>query len=93
MRYPAVAGSFYPKHEDDLKDEIERSFKSKFGPGFIPTLDPEGPRAIGAAVNPHAGYMYSGPIGPAPSPPGIWWSGRGRFTRLSRWPRRPWAGR
>ena len=55
MRYPAVAGSFYPKHEDDLKDEIERSFKSKFGPGFIPTLDPEGPRAIGAAVNPHAG--------------------------------------
>ena len=62
MRYPAVAGSFYPKNIDDLKSEIENSFKSKFGPGYIPALDPKGPRAIKAAVNPHAGYFYSGPV-------------------------------
>ena len=62
MRYPAVAGTFYPKHDDDLVAEIERSFTSKLGPGYIPTLDPDGARAINAAVVPHAGLMYSGPV-------------------------------
>lgn len=62
MRYPAVAGTFYPKHDDDLIAEVERSFTSKLGPGSIPSLNPEGERTISAAVVPHAGLMYSGAV-------------------------------
>lgn len=62
MRYPAVAGSFYPKREDDLKAAIEDAFESKLGPGYIPTLDPEGPRTLKGYINPHAGVTYSGPV-------------------------------
>lgn len=46
MRYPVVAGSFYPESERELRDQLS-SFKSK-------ALD-----SIGV-VSPHAGYMYSG---------------------------------
>lgn len=49
VRYPAVAGQFYSKEEDVLKNEID---------GFLSKCDGR-TRTIGAIV-PHAGYMYSG---------------------------------
>ncbi|MDP8259267.1 MAG: AmmeMemoRadiSam system protein B [Candidatus Aadella gelida] len=49
VRYPAVAGQFYPKEEDALRIEID---------GILPECDGR-TRTIGAIV-PHAGYMYSG---------------------------------
>lgn len=58
MRYPAVAGQFYPLNKDDLIKEIESCFSHKLGPGMP---GPEGnERRIVSAVAPHAGFMASG---------------------------------
>ncbi len=62
MRYPAVAGQFYPKNEKALRNEIERCFTSTLGPGQVPKLNKDGPHKIAGAVVPHAGYPYSGPV-------------------------------
>lgn len=58
MRYPAVAGRFYPAEPEALSREIEHCFTHDLGPG-IPG-DPSGDRRISAAVCPHAGYRASG---------------------------------
>jgi len=58
MRYPAVAGRFYPADKSELLADIESCFLHEIGPGL-----PEhtgGERTISAAIAPHAGYMASG---------------------------------
>ncbi|MGE0014904.1 MAG: AmmeMemoRadiSam system protein B [Candidatus Methanomethylophilaceae archaeon] len=58
MRYPAVAGRFYPLKKEDLVRDIEACFRHRLGPGMP---GPEGSaRRIVSAVSPHAGYMASG---------------------------------
>ena len=55
LRYPAVAGRFYPGDADDLRAEAQ---------GYLQqTTSPTAPaaRAIGC-IAPHAGYMYSGHV-------------------------------
>ena len=58
MRYPAVAGRFYPSDRDELISEIERCFAHPLGPGMISKRD--GGRTIKGALVPHAGYACSG---------------------------------
>jgi len=58
MRYPAVAGRFYPADKNELLSNIKNCFLHELGPGL-----PEGigsKREISAAISPHAGYMASG---------------------------------
>ncbi len=58
MRYPAVAGRFYPLRKEDLVRDIEACFRHRLGPGMP---GPEGSaRCIVSALCPHAGYMASG---------------------------------
>ncbi len=54
IRYPAVAGSFYPENPDILSDRIKLHLAQA-------TLSstPHRPKAI---IAPHAGYIYSGAI-------------------------------
>lgn len=49
MRMPAVAGTFYPGHPDQLLNAVERF--------LVRTVDPVAATAI---IVPHAGYVYSG---------------------------------
>jgi MEMO1 family protein len=63
VRKPAVAGSFYPEVEAELRKAIESSYMNRLGPGRLPSREtvaaaPE----LKACVCPHAGYVYSGPI-------------------------------
>ncbi len=51
IRYPAVAGRFYPARPDDLRRDLR---------SYMP-LEAEKIRALGCVV-PHAGYMYSGHV-------------------------------
>ncbi|MGC9515574.1 MEMO1 family protein [Methanocrinis sp.] len=53
MRRPAVAGSFYPRHPDELREELEAAFSDAVGSETLP---------IRGAVVPHAGYIYSGAV-------------------------------
>jgi AmmeMemoRadiSam system protein B len=53
VRHPAVAGRFYPRDEDALRQEV-RSYLSQ-------TPEQEPVRALGC-IAPHAGYMYSGHV-------------------------------
>ena len=50
VRQPVVAGSFYPAGEDDLRREVLR---------LMPAARR---RKALAAISPHAGYVYSGPV-------------------------------
>jgi MEMO1 family protein len=61
VRKPAVAGSFYPAGEAELRAAIESSYLHRLGPGKLPRvgLDEQG---LKVCVCPHAGYTYSGPI-------------------------------
>ncbi len=61
MRRPYVAGSFYPREPQRLRQDIETCFKHTLGPGRLP-IEGYKPRTITAIVCPHAGYMYSGPV-------------------------------
>lgn len=56
IRAPAVAGEFYSLEKEMLKKEIESSFNHTLGPKSFKS------RKIIAAVVPHAGYIYSGPV-------------------------------
>jgi AmmeMemoRadiSam system protein B len=56
MRYPAVAGTFYPARERTLRRELENCFRT--GPG---RSRPEKGNRVKGLVSPHAGYTYSGP--------------------------------
>jgi AmmeMemoRadiSam system protein B len=53
IRYPAVAGQFYPGDARRLKDAVDKYLSDSRGESKKP------PKAI---VAPHAGYIYSGPI-------------------------------
>jgi hypothetical protein len=59
MRYPAVAGSFYPGTEEGLREEIQRLFGA--GPEeMVPRSERLGvPLGL---ILPHAGYIYSGAV-------------------------------
>jgi AmmeMemoRadiSam system protein B len=61
-RPPAVAGSFYPADRQELTDALAASFLDPRGPGKLPVGSVPGAPRIRAAVVPHAGYFYSGPI-------------------------------
>ena len=58
MRYPAVAGRFYPIDRNELSKIIELCFTHELGPGL--PEESSGERSICAAVSPHAGYVASG---------------------------------
>ena len=58
VRYPAVAGRFYPMDRDDLKEVIEHCFEHDLGPGALG--DTGHTREIKALMSPHAGYLASG---------------------------------
>ncbi len=52
MRFPAVAGQFYPRKPEDLKRQLDELFEG---------IAPEELTALGCVV-PHAGYTYSGSV-------------------------------
>ncbi|MBN2425464.1 MAG: AmmeMemoRadiSam system protein B [Calditrichaceae bacterium] len=54
IRYPAVAGMFYPGDENTLRKDINGYIKQ------VPQL--ENVKKIYGLVAPHAGYMYSGAV-------------------------------
>ena len=58
IREPCVAGQFYSDDPEELRQQIEDSFKSKFGPGFPEKK--KGKSKIKAIISPHAGYFFSG---------------------------------
>ena len=59
IRKPIVSGSFYADNFNELSEQINDSFNSKFGPGSLP-LSKRTKEIIGI-IAPHAGYPYSGP--------------------------------
>ncbi len=59
MRKPVVAGTFYPDNFDELSNQINDSFHSKFGPGALPVK--KRTKEILGIIAPHAGYQFSGP--------------------------------
>ncbi len=62
-RAPAVAGQFYPGGKAELARAVEGCFTDGRGPGAVPTPSAAaGRRTVRAAVVPHAGYPFSGPI-------------------------------
>jgi MEMO1 family protein len=62
LRRPAVAGMFYEGTAEALRAQVKYCFLHRFGPGKLPTVNPEGPRRILGLVCPHAGYVYSGAV-------------------------------
>ncbi|MEM7826128.1 MAG: MEMO1 family protein [Candidatus Aenigmatarchaeota archaeon] len=56
IRRPIAAGSFYNLSEEGLKKQIAECFSHKLGPKIIKKQE------FVAAVVPHAGYVFSGPI-------------------------------
>lgn len=60
MRYPRVAGQFYPADKEELRRQIEESFLHPIGPGSIPKMK-HGENLL-AVIAPHAGYVFSGPV-------------------------------
>jgi AmmeMemoRadiSam system protein B len=62
MREPAVAGMFYRRGRDILREQVARCFTHPLGPGKVPAVAKAGARRIKGAVFPHAGYEYSGPV-------------------------------
>jgi AmmeMemoRadiSam system protein B len=61
-RAPAVAGAFYPSDPGALRDAIASAFLDPRGPGKLPPASPTEGAELRAAVVPHAGYVYSGPM-------------------------------
>jgi MEMO1 family protein len=61
-RRPAFAGQFYPGEGAALTQLIEQNFLGPRGPGQLPVRHRSPDRHIRAAVVPHAGYIFSGPI-------------------------------
>ncbi len=61
-RLPAVAGSFYPDNEGELRTQIHQCFLHQLGPRTIPSIPTERNESLVGLVVPHAGYMYSGPV-------------------------------
>jgi len=61
-RPPAVAGQFYAADGRELARQVESCFTDPRGPGGLPARRRSTERRVVAAVVPHAGYPYSGPI-------------------------------
>ena len=61
-RPPAVAGQFYAGDGRELARQVEACFTDPRGPGALPPRHRSPTRRLVAAVVPHAGYPYSGPI-------------------------------
>jgi MEMO1 family protein len=61
-RPPAVAGQFYEGDGAALARQLESCFTDARGPGTLPTRQRSAGRTVRAAVVPHAGYVFSGPI-------------------------------
>jgi len=59
VRWPAVAGAFYPSDPVKLREAIIECFHHPLGPGRTP--QGKRPPSIVSVVVPHAGYIYSGP--------------------------------
>lgn len=57
-RKATFAGRFYPEDKETLLVEIEKSFRSRFGPGRLPGKRET--KKIYGCITPHAGYMFSG---------------------------------
>ena len=53
LRFPAVAGRFYPAEPNLLHDQIGQ---------FLAAVSIDEPRRPKALIVPHAGYVYSGPV-------------------------------
>lgn len=62
LRRAAVAGQFYPADGRELAKEVERCFLDARGPGSLPPRQRSSRRTLAAAVVPHAGLVYSGPV-------------------------------
>lgn len=61
-RTPVVAGTFYPRDPSALRAQLDACFLDPRGPGRLPGSAPRTAPSVRAAVVPHAGYMYSGPL-------------------------------
>jgi MEMO1 family protein len=61
-RLPAVAGSFYPDNDGELRTQIQECFLHRLGPGTIPSVPADLDENLVGLVVPHAGYMFSGPV-------------------------------
>jgi MEMO1 family protein len=61
-RLPAVAGSFYPDNDGELRTQIQECFLHRLGPGTIPSVPTSTDENLVGLVVPHAGYMFSGPV-------------------------------
>lgn len=55
MRYPAVAGSFYPAGEERLREEVKGCFRKGAGEPKFGVR-----KGLLGVISPHAGYVYSG---------------------------------
>jgi len=62
VRRPTQAGAFYEGTPDALKQQIEKCFTDKLGPGKLPKIAKTYPTKVIGLICPHAGYMYSGPV-------------------------------
>lgn len=62
VRVPSVAGQFYEGEKEALTTQIERCFSSELGAGAVEPGPGAPKEKVLAAVSPHAGYMYSGPV-------------------------------
>jgi len=56
IRLPVVAGMFYSSDPEHLKEQIEACFRHPLGPKDLKRKE------FAAAIVPHAGYPYSGPV-------------------------------
>jgi hypothetical protein len=59
IRYPAVAGQFYPGEAEQLKRSVEKYLAAAVRVADNVRANEQPPKAI---IAPHAGYIYSGPI-------------------------------
>ncbi len=57
-----MAGSFYAGTGAELARQVEKCFLDPRGPGELPVRHRSGSRPLRAAIVPHAGYDFSGPI-------------------------------
>ncbi len=59
-RLPVVAGSFYPRKQNELLMALQDCFTERLGPGKVPSLNEGGTRNVFGLLCAHAGYYYSG---------------------------------